>query len=129
MFPHIPIALLIFLVTIIATLIESTIIDKSINIYLKLIPVGLLIAFVTTGVGLFEANAIQFGLDQLLEAPTPKLIAFIHWFYWTHNAVQLVATYLKIGSIIIERYTKLFPRYYRTCNKRQCYTIATSSRT
>ena len=32
-------------------------------------------ALITTGVGLFEANAIQFGLDQLLEAPTPKLIA------------------------------------------------------
>ena len=27
------------------------------------------------GVGLFEANAIQFGLDQLLEAPTSKLEA------------------------------------------------------
>ena len=39
-----------------------------------------LIALITTGVGLFEANAIQFGLDQLLEAPTPKLIAFIHWY-------------------------------------------------
>ena len=32
------------------------------------------------GLGLFEANAIQFGLDQLLEAPTPKLISFIHWY-------------------------------------------------
>ena len=53
--------------------------------------IGILI---TTGVGLFEANALQFGLDQLLEAPTPKLIAFIHWYYWTHNAVQLVAIYL-----------------------------------
>ena len=31
------------------------------------------------GLGLFRANAIQFGLDQLLEAPTSKLIAFIHW--------------------------------------------------
>ena len=35
----------------------------------------------TIGIGLFEANAIQFGLDQLLEAPTPKLITFIHWYY------------------------------------------------
>ena len=33
------------------------------------------------GLGMFEANAIQFGLDQLLEAPTPKLISFIHWYY------------------------------------------------
>ena len=32
----------------------------------------------SVGLGLFQANAIQFGLDQLLEAPTPKLIAFIH---------------------------------------------------
>ena len=31
------------------------------------------------GTGLFEANVIQFGLDQLLESPTPKLIEFIHW--------------------------------------------------
>ena len=68
---------------------------------------------ITTGVGLFEANAIQFGLDQLLEAPTPKLIAFIHWYYWTHNAVQLVVTYLKIGGTIIEIGTNLLPQYYR----------------
>ena len=53
----------------------------------------------TASVGLFEANAIQFGLDQLLEASTPKLIAFIHWYYWTHNAVQLVVMYLEICLI------------------------------
>ena len=47
---------------------------------------------ITTGVGLFEANALQFGLDQLLEAPTLKLIAFIHWYYWTHNAVQYIGS-------------------------------------
>ena len=45
------------------------------------------------GIGLFEANAIQFGLDQLLEASTPKLISFIHWYYilesecWRHDYV------------------------------------------
>ena len=61
-----------------------------------------LMALITTGVGLFEANALQFGLDQLLEAPTPKLIAFIHWYYWTHNVVQLVAMYIKIGWKTIE---------------------------
>ena len=69
---------------------------------LTMILVVPLIVVIITGVGLFEANAIQFGLDQLLEAPTPKLIAFIHWYYWTHNAVQLVATYLGIGWKKIE---------------------------
>ena len=69
--------------------------------------VGILIAavLIIPGVGLFEANATQFGLDQLLEAPTPKLIAFIHWYYWTHNAVQLVVMYLTTGWIVI--YTSL----------------------
>ena len=67
------------------------------NIYIQAIPALPLLALITTGVGLFEANAIQFGLDQLLEAPTQKLIAFIHWYYWTHNVVQLVATYITVG--------------------------------
>ena len=43
------------------------------------------------GIGLFEANAIQFGLDQLLEAPTPKLIAFIHWYYWAQSVGRLLS--------------------------------------
>ena len=60
----------------------------------------LLFALIITGVGLFEANALQYGLDQLLEAPTPKLIAFIHWYYWTHNAVQLVVMYVIIGWLL-----------------------------
>ena len=105
------IGLLILFVTIIASLIEKRIIDRSIITYSTLIPEGLLIAFITTGVGLFEANAIQFGLDQLLEAPTPKLIAFIHWYYWTQNAVQLISTYLQIGLTVIKRGTKLLPQY------------------
>ena len=57
---------------------------------------------ITTGVGLFEANALQFGLDQLLEAPTLKLIAFVHWYYWTHNVVQLVVMYIIAGWILLD---------------------------
>ena len=45
------------------------------------------------GEGIFEASAIQFGQDQLLEAPTPKLISFIHWYYWSQNVGQLVLFY------------------------------------
>ena len=61
--------------------------------------------------GLFEANALQFGLDQLLEAPTPKLIAFIHWYYWTHNVVQLVVTYLAIGWTAMEKTLRASSRH------------------
>ena len=71
----------------------------------SIVGVSITVVLVITGVGLFEANAIQFGLDQLLEAPTQKLIAFIHWYYWTRNAVQLVVMYLTTGWIVI--YTSL----------------------
>ena len=53
------------------------------------------------GLGFFKANAIQFGLDQLLEAPTPKLISFIQWYYWAQNVGRLVLFYVTIlGSKI-----------------------------
>ena len=45
------------------------------------------------GIGFLEANGIQFGLDQLLEAPTPKLIAFIHWYYWAQSVGKLIIFY------------------------------------
>ena len=54
------------------------------------------------GLGLFQANAIQFGLDQLLEAPTPKLIAFIHWYYWAQNVGSLVVFYIAASGFIID---------------------------
>ena len=99
------IGLLIYLASTSISLTEMvkhhSIYNHDVNPLLK-IPVVPLIVVIITGVGLFEANAIQFGLDQLLEASTPKLIAFIHWYYWTHNAVQLVAIYLNIGWKIFE---------------------------
>ena len=64
-------------------------------------PTGLLTATVFTvyiiGLGLFEANIIQFGLDQLLEAPTQKLIAFINWFYWSQSVGGLALFYVYEG--------------------------------
>ena len=86
--------------------------EKTYNAILLIIFGIPLIVLITTGVGLFEANALQFGLDQLLEAPTPKLIAFIHWYYWTHNVVQLVAMYLTVGWKITEASLNMLPSHY-----------------
>ena len=36
----------------------------------------------------FQSNVVQFGLDQLLEAPTEKLSIFLHWFVWTGSVAQ-----------------------------------------
>ena len=104
------IGLLLSFVFISASLTEIKIsLSSEAKSYLYVIPVLPIIALVTTGVGLFEASAIQFGLDQLLEAPTPKLIAFIHWYYWTHNVVQLVVMYLTIGWKTIARSLNSLP--------------------
>ena len=35
------------------------------------------------GIGVFQSNAVQFGLDQLLDASSEELSLFLHWFVWT----------------------------------------------
>ena len=70
----------------------------------------------TIGLGLFEANIIQFGLDQLLEAPTPKLIAFIHWYYWSQSVGGL-ALFYAYGGKEVEYLTLYSHGNNRTENK------------
>ena len=36
----------------------------------------------TAGLGMFESNAIQFGMDQMLEASSEQLSSFIHIYFW-----------------------------------------------
>ena len=69
------------------------------------IPYCIIFVVYIVGLAFFQANAIQFGLDQLLEAPTPKLIAFIHWYYWAQNVGSLTlfyavgSSYLVVGEV------------------------------
>ena len=42
----------------------------------------ILLIILICGVGLFDANAILFGMDQLLEASSTQLSAFVHWYFW-----------------------------------------------
>ena len=83
----------------------------------NLTDIGLVVSFIvyTIGLGLFRANAIQFGLDQLLEAPTPKLIAFIHWYYWAQNVGSLVFFYVALGGTIL--FNEVFVLTTTTHNK------------
>ena len=41
-----------------------------------------LIAIVLGSFGMIQANILQFGMDQLMEASCDKLIKFVHWYYW-----------------------------------------------
>ena len=45
-------------------------------------------------IGLFESTAIQFSMDQMLEASSDKLSTFIHWYYWSSNLGNLAILYI-----------------------------------
>ena len=42
------------------------------------------IIIASVGLGEYWANVIQFGLDQLQDASTTGITAFISWFMWTY---------------------------------------------
>ena len=82
------------------SIIENIYVFQSRHAYLYVVPIILFLVY-TVGLALFQANAIQFGLDQLLEAPTPKLISFIQWYYWAQNVGSLVFFYVVVSGFYI----------------------------
>ena len=58
------------------------------------------------GIGMFDSTAIQFGMDQMLEASSNKLSTFIHWYFWSSNLGSFVILYIC--------YAVLY--YYHQCN-------------
>ena len=69
-------------------------------------------------VGLFESTAIQFGMDQMLEASSDQLSTFIHWYYWSSNIGPVVIHFMSAGVLLTdmqhsdELYKTLHPYYY-----------------
>ena len=51
------------------------------------------------GLGMFESTAIQFGMDQMLEAPSEQFSTFIHWYYWSSVWGQPIIVYIYKGII------------------------------
>ena len=56
------------------------------------------------GLGLFKSTAIQFGMDQMLEASSKELATFIQWYYWSGNIGPLVV--LCIGTGVLEYFSQ-----------------------
>ena len=50
----------------------------------------LFIMLFVLGIGGFQSNVVQFGLDQLLDASSEELSLFLHWFVWTENIGELI---------------------------------------
>ena len=53
--------------------------------------VGLVI-FIIMGIGLgwFQANILQFGIDQLIDASSADITSYINWYVWTFFASEVV---------------------------------------
>ena len=47
--------------------------------------------------GMFEANAIQFGMYQMLEANSDQLVTFIHWYYWSIQLSRGLMVLVSVG--------------------------------
>ena len=76
----------------------ASVIDNSIKLTVCLfLSLPMLLMWVLS-LGLFEANAIQLGMDQLLEASSDQLSSFIYWYYWSSSLGQV--TIMLLAAII-----------------------------
>ena len=76
-------------------------VDSYQHIHMYVLLVMLIIA--SAGLGGYMANVIQFGLDQLQDASTTEITAFISWFMWT---------YMSGGIVIDFAYTCIDQKYH-----------------
>ena len=61
-----------------------------------------LIILIISSNGFYEANAIQFGMDQLLEASSTQLSQLVYWYFWfMHLGKQLVFCMLLATLIVV----------------------------
>ena len=89
-------SLLMFTVAIIFISKPEVIIQKDTVILL----LGIILVCGISGFGLYEANAIQFGMDQMLEASSRKLSSFIHWYYWSLHLGPLMIFYILLALLV-----------------------------
>ena len=54
----------------------------------------------TAGLSIYESNAIQFGMDQMMEAPSHQLSSFIHWYFWCSNVATLANNWILTGGTL-----------------------------
>ena len=58
---------------------------------------ALLFVLAIVGKGMFGSTAIQFGTDQMIEASSNELSAFIHWYYWSAYIGKFCVTITGVG--------------------------------
>ena len=94
--------LLSFIATIVATLLTliTSVVFMLHNEYRGLFYLGGIgVAIGLIGIGLFESTAIQFGMDQMMEASSDQLSTFIHWYNWSCSIGQVISVFISAGVI------------------------------
>ena len=93
-------SILMFANAIFKILNPNFIIEQAVS--LQVINIISLVIILTVGIagfGMYEANAIQFGMNQMLEASSEQLSSFIHWYYWSLH-LGPIAIYYTIVPVI-----------------------------
>ena len=54
----------------------------------------------TMGLGMYESNAIQFGMDQMIEASSEQLSSYIHWYFWCAHIGPLLVFFVSCSIIL-----------------------------
>ena len=62
------------------------------------LPCGLSAIGVVLSVGVFQAVGIQFGMDQMVEASSDQISAFIHWYYFSMNIGIGIQGVVELGA-------------------------------
>ena len=65
---------------------------------------------------IFEANAVQFGMDQMTGASSTQLSPFIHWYLWSMHVGQQILFLVMIVLLMVSRHTQQF---HQTKNMQQ----------
>ena len=78
---------------------------QSIDEYMSLV----LLLIATVGLGSYQANVIQFGLDQLPDASTDEITSFISWFTWTSISGCIIVAFANmcVPNMFLNTLTRL----------------------
>ena len=69
--------------------------------YPFLVPACVGLVIYQFGLGLFEANAIQFGTDQLQFASNDKLSVFVNWYFWSLYTANIINPFMFFSFVLI----------------------------
>ena len=78
---------------------EETCKKKECTDYSLLVPACVGLVIYQFGLGLFESNAIQFGIDQLQFASNEKLSVFVNWHFWSLYATNIIYPFIPFSGI------------------------------